>query len=120
MSAQRVLIVDDDIFVGQVIRNALEDQYEVNITTSALNAYKHLSKSKIDLVLLDIKMPGINGLEALWDIKKIHPDTIIIMLSGYDSADNKQQARTLGAYGFISKPFEIDELRSYVDRVLSQ
>ena len=117
MPNQKILIVDDDISVGTVVKLALEDSYDVS---RAMTAYKHLSKYKVDLVLLDIKMPKVDGLEALKEIKKNHPETFVIMLTAYASIDNIEKARTLGAYGVISKPFEIDELRAYVDEVIAQ
>lgn len=120
MPNQKILIVDDDISVGTVVKLALEDSYDVSVATRAMTAYKHLSKYKVDLVLLDIKMPKVDGLEALKEIKKNHPETFVIMLTAYASIDNIEKARTLGAYGVISKPFEIDELRAYVDEVIAQ
>ena len=120
MSTEKILIIDDDISVSTVVKLALEGKYDVAVTTSASSAYKYLSEYKIDLVLLDIKMPKINGIEALREIRSKHPDIIVIMLTAYASTDNIKQAKILGAHKFISKPFEIDELRSYVDRVLSQ
>ncbi len=120
MSNQRILIVDDDSSVGTVVKMALEDSYDVAVTTSAMTAYKYLCEYKVDLVLLDIKMPHINGIEALKEIKKNYPEIIVIMLTAYASKDNINQTRSLGAHGIISKPFEIDELRGYVDQVISQ
>ncbi len=120
MLNQKILIVDDDISVGTVVKIALEDCYDVSVTTRAMTAYKYLSEYKVDLVLLDIKMPKVNGLEALKEIKKNHPETFVIMLTAYASIDNIEKARTLGAYGVISKPFEISELRANVDQVFTQ
>jgi len=117
--SQQILIVDDDVSVGTVVKIALEDMYDVATTTSAMTAYKYLSECQVDLILLDIKMPRINGIEALREIKKRYPNIIVIMLTAYASIDNIKKAEILGAYGFISKPFEVDELRMYVSRVLS-
>jgi DNA-binding response OmpR family regulator len=65
-------------------------------------------------------MPAISGIEALKEIKKIHPKTDVIMLTACASEDNKQKAKELGAYGFITKPFDVSELRSYINRVLER
>lgn len=119
MQSQKILIVDDDIAVGTVVKIALEDTYDVATTTSAMTAYKYLSECHVDLILLDIKMPRINGIDALREIKKNYPNILVIMLTAYASRDNIQKAELLGAYGVISKPFEIDELRTYISRVLS-
>ena len=121
MSGQKILIVDDDMSVATVVKISLEqDGHDVAVTTSAVNAYKYLSDHRVDLVLLDIKMPKINGIEALRQIKSDYPETIVIMLTAYASTQQIQQAKILGAYGIVSKPFEIDELQTYVDRVLSR
>jgi len=117
---QKVLIVDDDIVVGTMIRFALEDKYSVATTTGAVSAFEYLSNKKVDLILLDVKMPNINGIEALEEINKIDPDVDVIMMTAFTSNENKAKAKMLGAYGFITKPFDLDELREYVDRVLLQ
>lgn len=119
MFAQRILIIDDDINVSTMVRFVLEDKYDVAITTSALSAYKYISENRVDLILLDIKMPHINGIEALEEIKKICPEVIVIMMTAYDSNENRSKAKMLGAYGFIIKPFDVDDLRNYIGRVLS-
>jgi len=117
---REILIVDDDIVVGTMLRFAVEDKYSVATTTSAVSAFKYLSNKKVDLILLDIRMPHINGIEALEEINKIDPDVDVIMMTAYISNENKAKAKMLGVYGFIPKPFDLDELREYVDRVLSQ
>ena len=103
-----------------MIRFALEDKYSVATTTGAVSAFEYLSNKKVDLVLLDVKMPNINGIEALEGINKIDPDVDVIMMTAFTSNENKAKAKMLGAYGFITKPFDLDELREYVDRVLLQ
>jgi DNA-binding NtrC family response regulator len=108
MSSQKILVVDDDISVSTALKIALEDRYDV------------ATKCKVDLVFLEIKMPKINGIEALREIKRNHPEIKVIMLTAFASEDNIQKVKTLGAYGFISKPFVVHELQSCVERVLSQ
>jgi DNA-binding NtrC family response regulator len=120
MSSQKILVVDDDISVSTALKIALEDRYDVATTTCALTAFKYLSECKVDLVFLEIKMPKINGIEALREIKRNHPEIKVIMLTAFASEDNIQKVKTLGAYGFISKPFVVHELQSCVERVLSQ
>lgn len=120
MSNQKILIVDDDEAVSTVVKITLQHAYDVATTTSALSALKYLGQCKVDLVILDINMPGMNGIEALREIKKGHPNTTVIMLTAYASHENVQKAKILGAHGFIIKPFEVGELRSYVNTVFSQ
>ena len=120
MSSQKILIIDDEENITIIVKATLEDRYDVATTTSALTAFKYLSKNTVDLIILDINMPQMNGIEALREIKKAHPEIIIIMLTAYASQTHISTAKMLGAYGFIEKPFNIDELREFVDRVLSQ
>jgi DNA-binding NtrC family response regulator len=114
LSRRKILIVDDDLSVSAVVKIALEAMYDVATANSALRAIQYLSVRKVDLVILDINMPGMNGIEALEKIKKGHPDIIVIMLTSYASKENMQKATSFGAYGFIFKPFDLHILRNYI------
>lgn len=120
MAENKILVVDDDRAVSTVVRFTLEDKYDVATADSASDAFDHLASHKIDLVLMDIRMPGINGLEALKEIRKRHPGINVVMLTAYPTEDNMQKAFDSGAKGFLSKPFEVNELRSFVDNALSK
>ena len=115
----KILVIDDDVSVSTVVNLILKYKYDVATTNCPLSAFNYLSQHKVDLVLLDIKMPLLNGIEALREIKKRHPETVVIMLTAYASEDNIREAKALGAHGFIGKPFDIVVLRKYVDKVLS-
>ena len=119
MSESRILVVDDDRSVSTGVRITLEDKYDVSTTDSAADAFDHLTANKVDLVLLDIKMPVMNGLEALKKIRRTHPELPVVMLTAYPTEDNIKEAWESGASGFLSKPFALDELRDYVDKALS-
>ena len=119
MSESRILVVDDDRSVSTGVRITLEDKYDVAIADSAADAFNHLAGHKVDLILLDIKMPHMNGLEALKEIRETHPELLVVMLTAYPSEENIQKAWESGANGFLSKPFALDELRDYVDKALS-
>lgn len=120
MSENKILIIDDDRAVSTGVKMTLEDKYDVATSDSASDAFDHLAANKVDLVLLDIKMPVMNGLEALKEIKKRYPETTVVMLTAYPTEDNVRRSMELGANGFLSKPFELDELRAYVDKSLSK
>ena len=120
MFNQEILIVDDNIAVSTMVRFALQDKYSISTARSAVSAFKYLSNNKVDLILLDIRLPYINGIEALEKIKKTQPEIVVIMMTSYASNENIAKAKMLGAYGFITKPFDVAELQKYVDRVFSQ
>lgn len=115
MGRPKILVVDDDHSVSTVVKIILDDAYDVTVANSAIRALRYLSECKADLVILDINMPGVDGIDALGEIKKRHPDTVVIMLSSCASMENINKAASFGAYGFISKPFDLDSLRNYID-----
>ena len=97
----------------------LEGKYEVATADSAADALDHLAKHKTDLVLMDINMPRMNGIEALKKIRESHPELMVVMLTAYPTEEHIQQAWESGASGFLAKPFEVHELRDFVDSTLS-
>ena len=115
MTRRKILIVDDDQSVRTVVKIALEEVYDVAAKANAISALQYLSEHKADLVILDINMPGMCGIEALGEIKKRHPEIIVVMLTAYASVENRQKAESFGAYGFILKPFDLDSLLNYID-----
>jgi DNA-binding response OmpR family regulator len=120
MSNHKILVVDDDRAVSMGVRISLEDKYDVATEDSASGAFSHMARNKVDLVLLDIKMPVMNGISALKEIRKRHPETSVVMLTAYPTDKNMQKSWDAGADGFLTKPFDLDELRKFVDRTLSK
>ncbi len=120
MSDNKILVVDDDRAVSAGVKMTLEKKYDVSTADSALDAFDHLANNKVDLVLLDIKMPHMNGLEALETIKERYPAIPVVMLTAYPSEKNIQISRALGAQGLLAKPFGVDELRDYVDNAMAE
>ena len=120
MSENKILVVDDDRAVSTGVRITLEDKYDVSTTNSAADAFEHLAGHKVDLVLMDIKMPQMNGLEALRKIRITHPKLPVVMLTAYPTDDNMKEAWASGANGFLAKPFSLDELRDFVDKAISE
>ena len=118
MSDNKILVVDDDKAVSAGVKMTLEEKYDVSTVESAIDAFDHLANNKVDLVLLDIKMPHMNGLEALETIREKYPEVPVVMLTAYPSEKNIQSSRALGAQGLLAKPFEVDELRDYVDKAM--
>jgi DNA-binding NtrC family response regulator len=119
LGRHKILIVDDHQAVSRAVKIALEDVYDVTEANCAIRALRYLSENKADLVILDINMPGMDGIETLGEIKKRHSDTVVIMLSSCASMENINKATSFGAYGFISKPFDLESLRNYIDTALN-
>ncbi|MGD8833933.1 MAG: sigma-54 dependent transcriptional regulator [Desulfobacteraceae bacterium] len=115
-----ILIVDDEPSIVQSLGGLLTDEgFEV---TTAGNGYEALQKIETDvpdLILLDIWMPGIDGLETLQEIKKHHPHTQVVMITGHGSIETAVQATKLGAFDFIEKPLSIDKVIVAINNALN-
>lgn len=113
-----ILIVDDQPEYREILRIALNEKYAVATACDAENAFKYMSDYPVDLVVLDYRMPKIDGLTALREIKKRHPDTKVIMMTGYAPLDTIQNSLRLGVSAFFMKPFVIDKLLYTIDEAL--
>jgi len=117
--SDKILVVDDDPLIRKMLSTALKKSgYEVTAVEDAEEALRIFSANSIDLVLLDIVMPKIDGLELLSLLKKKREDLIIIMMTGYPKIETSVQAIKNGAYDYITKPFSIDEIRFSVRKAL--
>ena len=120
MDKVNILIIDDEIDLCQSLSELLEGEegYKVSIANSGEEGLAKITEEIPDLVLLDIKMPGINGVETLEKIKAIDKDTLVIMLTAYQTVDSAIKSMKLGAYDYITKPFEFEKLRISIKRAL--
>ena len=118
--AQRALIVDDEYPIRYVLTLCLENMgYDCIDVGSGQDALEQLSKQQFQLVMLDVKMPGISGFEVMKIIRASYPETCVVMLSALGHPDVAARAITsLGADAFISKPWRIDELRGTIQQTL--
>lgn len=113
----KILIVDDDASIRNMLAIVLKKAgYEVVSAENGYIALDKLKKESIDLVISDIKMPGIQGIELLKRIKSINPEIPVIMITAYASANDAVEAMKLGAEDYITKPFNIDELKLIIER----
>ncbi len=114
-----LLVVDDERAVREGCREAAQlAGFNTFAADNAEHAYKVLDNHAVDIVLLDLKLPGASGLEALHEIKRRRPDSIVIIITGYATVQSAVQAMKLGAYEYITKPFSLDELRLLLERVV--
>ncbi|PIE57247.1 MAG: hypothetical protein CSA33_09385 [Desulfobulbus propionicus] len=118
MYRYRLLIVDDDVLLQNSLRNVLSDNYDTLVAGTGQQALEILEKESIDLVLLDIRLPGMNGLETLRQLKKIEPDLLVVMMTAYEDIDTVITSMKSGAHDFLVKPLEIEMLELIIDKAL--
>lgn len=111
MEKFRVLIVDDEVdFVETIVKRLIDRGLEVAGVHSGLEALDLLDKRDFDVVILDVKMPGMDGIETLRAMKKKSPLTEVIMLTGHGSVESGIQGLQLGAYNYVMKPVPLNDL----------
>ncbi|MDZ7698013.1 MAG: response regulator [Deltaproteobacteria bacterium] len=111
MSEIRVLLVDDELdFLETLAKRLKKRNVDVSCVTSGEAAIEQLKDQTVDVVVLDVKMPGMDGLEVLREIKKAYPLTEVIMLTGHASIEVAIEGMELGAFDYLMKPMEIDAL----------
>ena len=117
----KILVVDDEDALRTVLSGELVSEgYEVRTASDGDEAMSGLQKETFDLVLLDIKMPRVNGFEVLKFIKEKHPKTKVVMLTGFADLKNAIESKKLGAEDFVSKPYDLVDLLTTIERVLNE
>ncbi|MBI2115480.1 MAG: sigma-54-dependent Fis family transcriptional regulator [candidate division NC10 bacterium] len=120
-SQERVLIVDDEEQMRELLAKVLEKNgYQVAAAGDGAQALALLEKEPVDLVVTDVRMPGLGGMEALKSIKELNPDIIVIIMTAFGSIDQAVQAVKEGAYDYINKPFKIDEMLLTIGKALEE
>jgi len=120
MSQPLLLVVDDEAGVRQSLLMVFNKTYRMIEASSADEAIQKVTDEKPDAVLLDIMMPGADGLAVLKQIKSIHPDCQVLMLTGLNTARTAFAAKGTGAFDYVTKPFDVDELRLRVDHAMEK
>ena len=113
-----LLIVDDDIAHRTMLRILLDWQYKIIEADDGSAAIEMASNKDFDLILMDIRMPGISGIEALDQIRSLRPDVPILMMTAYFSDEIADQAKERGAFGCLGKPFDFEELKSAMEQAI--
>ncbi len=121
MKENSVLIVDDEKNIRLTLSQALEAlEVETDTATNGEEALAKLKEKGFGLILLDLKMPGMDGMEVLRRVREIRPDIRVIIITAYGTIESAVEAMKLGAVDFIQKPFSPEEIRELVSRVMDR
>ena len=117
--ASKILVIDDEEIVGESLRKTFEDEdYEIDTAYSGEEGIRKSRGKTFDLMIVDLKMPDISGLDVIRTIKEEQPDTMMVMITGYSSVDSAVRALKIGAFDYLPKPFTPDEINDVVERAL--
>ncbi len=117
----RILVVDDEkIALNNLVYILKKEEYDVTGTQSGPRALSLIEEREFDLVLTDLKMEKVDGMQILTKSKELHPETEVIMITGYATVDSAISAMKAGAYHYIAKPFKLDEVRKVVKEALEK
>ena len=121
MKTRKILIVDDEPIARDNLAHILKkDGYSPLLAENGQQAIDILEREEVDLVLTDLRMPGLDGMAVLTETKNLWPSTEVVVITGYASVDTAVEAMRQGAYHYISKPFKINELRAIVEKALEK
>ena len=117
----RVVVIDDEVNAAAALEKLLqEDGYEVSAANDARTGLSLLEKTDPDIVLTDLRMPGMDGLELLTKVKQIRPETMVILMTAYGTVKTAVRAMKLGAEDYLAKPIDFEELEVILQRVLEK
>jgi DNA-binding NtrC family response regulator len=121
LTGKNVLVVDDDQSILSIFEFILKETgYNTITASSGQDCLDILKKGpKIDLVFLDVKMPGITGIDVFKQIQKTDPKLLVVMMTGYSEDELIKEVFELGAYGIIYKPFDMEEILSVVEKIFN-
>jgi len=115
---KKILIVDDEKIICEHLRKVLErESYEVRVCHSGFEALERLNEESFAVAVVDIKMPGMDGIELLGKIKEKYPQTSVVIMTAHGSVETAVKAMKMGAMDYLSKPFEAEEIKLVIERV---
>ena len=113
-----ILIVDDDDVIRDTLDELLSSEYRCETAETAEKALDKLAAASFDVVLTDISMPGLNGLELLQRVLELYPETPVIIISGISDQEHAEELIELGAFEYLLKPFRLEVVEQSVKRAL--
>ncbi len=117
----KILVVDDELIMRESLGDWLDrDGHEVETAVSGEEALEKVKTSHFDILLVDLKMEGMSGLEVLKEVKERDPDTAVVMITAYGSISTAIEAMKDGAYDYLLKPFDPNELGLVIDKIIAQ
>lgn len=116
----KILICDDEKGVRESFGFILKEKYEVSFAADGLQALRQIKNQQIDLILLDLKMPKMDGIKVLKEAKKLNPQIKVIVVTGYSSVATAYRAVKSGAANYITKPFDKDEIIRAIEKLLKE
>ena len=118
---RRILVVDDEVFVRDLLTDFFGKlKFSVVTAADGRAGIAAFEKETFNVVLVDLKMPGMSGTETLRELRRIKPTTPVIIMTGYPTIDSSIEALRLGAYDYIIKPFKLQELRELIERAIKE
>lgn len=117
----KILVVDDEKIIRDVLSDFLDlEGYKIHVSASAEEALTEISRQSFDLVITDLKMPGMSGIELLAQIQNSNPQTVVIIMTGFGTVETALSAMKKGAYDYVLKPFKVEEVVTVIERALSK
>ena len=117
--SKRILIIDDEKKMGDILKRALKREgYDVKAVTDPLKGLEEVKLQTYNIILCDLKMPKMGGIEVLEECKKISPNTAFFLMTAYATVENAVESMKKGAYDYLIKPFSLDEMKIMVRRIL--
>jgi DNA-binding NtrC family response regulator len=120
VSIPTILIVDDDAAVRGILYDLLSEKYDCNTASMAEEALQYLEVEKYDAILTDLAMPGLTGVELLKRVQQTDLETPVILISGRGGEQDPEDLIELGAFAYVTKPFNLDEIEEVVERAVGQ
>jgi DNA-binding NtrC family response regulator len=116
----RILAIDDELDMLTLLKMMIESytDHRVEVTNNPLEAVELLDKQSYDLVLTDLKMPGMDGIEVLNQVKKKDEDALVMVITAYGSLESAEEAMAKGAFDFITKPFRKEQILLAIDKAM--